>query len=167
MIKNKNEGLIIDPGDEVDKILDMIEDTKILAILITHAHFDHIGALNDLLKVIDVPVYYNNVNNEIKNVINVKEKKYNIGEFNFEVIFTPGHRNDSVCYYFYNDNFMVTGDFLFHLNIGRTDLEYGDYNEMIKSINKIKKYDDNIDIYPGHGIKTNLGFEKSEGILYV
>ena len=55
---------------------------------------------------------------------------------------------------------MFTGDFLFYLSVGRTDLEYGNNDEMLKSIEKIKKYNDDITIYPGHSSKTTLGFEK-------
>lgn len=161
LVKEKDIGLIIDPGDDIDKILDMIGDTKILGILITHAHFDHVGALDDLLKKYDVPVYYHNVNNELnKNIIDIKEEEYKTDNLSFKVIYTPGHRNDSVIYYFEKEKIMFTGDFLFYLSIGRTDFEYGDIYEMNNSINKIKKYDDDITIYPGHGTKTTLKFEK-------
>ena len=168
-IIKENKCLIVDPGDEIDKILLKIKNKNLdlVAILITHAHFDHVGALNDLTQKYNVPVYYNNVNNEInyEKIINVKEEKYNIGSFSFEVIFTSGHRNDLVTYYFYDDNIMFTGDFLFKLSIGRTDLEYASYDEMLKSIDKIKKYNDNIVIYPGHGDKTILGFEKENNMF--
>ena len=162
LIKKNNIGLIVDPGDEIDKILDMIKDTKIVGILITHAHFDHIGALKELEEKTNAPIYYRNINNELNynNLIDIKETEYNINDFNFKVIYTPGHRNDSVTYYFYEDDIMFTGDFLFYLSIGRTDLEYADKNDMINSIKLIKKYPDNIVFYPGHGTSSNLGFEK-------
>ena len=163
LIKDGNKGLIVDPGDEIDKILDMIGDTKIIGILITHAHFDHIGALDDLLKVYDVPVYYHNINNELnKNIIDIKEQEYITDNFIFNVIYTPGHRNDSVTYCF--NDIMFTGDFLFKGSVGRTDLEYGNYNEMISSIELIKKYKDNIIIYPGHGEETTLKNEKENNL---
>lgn len=162
LIKNNNCGLIIDPGDEVDKILDMIGDTKIEGILITHAHFDHIGALEELESKLNVPIYYHNVNKELNydDLIDIKEQEYKTNSFNFKVIFVPGHRNDSVIYYFEKENIMFTGDFLFYLSIGRTDLEYADKEEMIKSVKLIKTYPDNIKIFPGHGTETNLEFEK-------
>lgn len=167
LIKSGNKGLIVDPGDEIDKILDMIGDTKIVGILITHAHFDHIGALNDLINKYKVPIYYHNINSELKydTLVDVKEQEYKIDDFNFKVIYTPGHRNDSVSYYF--KDIMFTGDFLFHLSIGRTDMEYGDYEEMKKSINKILKYDKKTRIFPGHGKNSILGIEKKENIFCV
>lgn len=166
LIKEGDNGLIVDPGDEIDKIINMIGDTNIIGILITHAHFDHVGALDELLKKYDVPVYYHNVNSELnyKNLIDVKEQEYKIDNMSFKVIYTPGHRNDSVTYQF--NDIMFTGDFIFYLSIGRTDLEYGNYEEMLDSIKKIKKYPDNITIYPGHGIDTNLGFEKSKNSYF-
>ena len=76
------------------------------------------------------------------------------------MIYTGGHRNDLVTYYFYEDDIMFTGDFLFKECIGRMDLEYASYLEMMKSIEKIKKYNDDIIIYPGHGEESTLGYEK-------
>ena len=166
LIKKDNNGIIVDPGDEIDKILEMIKDTKILGVLITHAHFDHVGALDELLKKYDVPVYYHNVNKELnyETLVDVEEKDYSLNNINFKVIYTPGHRNDSITYYFYEEDIMFTGDFLFYQSIGRTDLKYGNDLEMKDSLKKIKTYDDDITIYPGHGIRTNLGFEKENNM---
>ena len=165
-----NDLIIIDPGDEFDKLNNIIKNNEynLIAILITHAHFDHIGALKELLNEYKVPVYYNNINNEIeyKNLINVKEKEYDINDFNFKVIYTPGHRNDLVTYYFYKDNAMFVGDFIFAGSIGRMDLEYANKIEMKKSIEKIKQYDDNIKIYPGHDIDTTLKIEKENNFYF-
>ena len=162
LIKKDNKGIIVDPGDEIDSILEMIGDTKVIGILITHAHFDHIGALKELEDKLNVPIYYRNINGELKykQLIDIKEQEYTIKDFKFTVIYTPGHRNDCVTYYFKNENMMFTGDFLFYLSIGRTDLEYADKEDMIKSIKLIKKYPDNINIFPGHGTDTTLDFEK-------
>ena len=138
--------LIIDPGDEYEKIIDKVYGKNILGILITHSHFDHVGALK----------YFNNV---VYNYYNLSEKNYNIGKFSFDVIYTPGHTSDSICFYFKEENIMFTGDFIFKNAIGRTDLG-GDYIEIKKSLNKIRNYDDNIKIYPGHGDSSTLGEEK-------
>ena len=167
---DNNDLIIIDPGDEAKKIDKEIKENNynLLAILVTHAHMDHIGALYPLLDKYKVPLYYNNVNNEIDydNIINIKEDIYNINNFDFKVIYTKGHRNDLVTYYFYNDNVMFTGDFLFKLSVGRVDLKYSNEIEMEKSIEKIKKYDNDIVVYPGHGESTTLGFEKENNFYF-
>ena len=143
----ENEALIIDPGDEYEKILEGLNNLELKAILITHRHFDHIGALNEFK---NIPIY------EYKNL---EEKEYKIGKFKFEVIYTKGHTSDSVTYYFKETKDMFTGDFLFKESIGRTDLETGNNEEMKKSIEKIKQYP-NVKIYPGHGEATTLKEEK-------
>lgn len=163
IIKDKS-CIIVDPGDEFHKIDETIKklSLNVVAVLITHAHFDHIGALEEVLNKYNVPLFYNNINNEIlyENLINVNESKYELDKFKFEVIYTPGHRNDLVAYYFYEDNIMFTGDFLFRNSIGRTDLEYSNFNDMIFSLKKIYKYNDEIIVYPGHGRETTLDYEK-------
>ena len=151
--KDDNQSLIIDPGDEALKIISNIKNREVIGILITHHHMDHIGALNDIENKYNIKE------------LNFEEGRHFIEDFSFEVINTPGHTKDSKSYYFYNDNCMFTGDFLFKLSIGRTDLEYASYDEMLKSIDKIKKYNDNIVIYPGHGDKTILGFEKENNMF--
>ena len=120
--------------------------------MITHYHPDHIGALD----YFDCPIYDNNLG----------EKEYEIGPFKFEIIKTYGHTTDSVTYYFKNDKVMFTGDFLFEKTVGRWDFETGDYEQMKTSILKIKKYPDDITIYPGHGNTTNLGYEKINNIYF-
>ena len=150
-ILTKDKTIIIDPGDDADKIINYLESNNLEldSILITHHHFDHIGALNDLLNYKKVLVYDNT---------NLEEKLYNIAGFNIEVIYTPGHTNDSITYYFKDENIMFTGDFIFKETIGRTDLG-GNNIDMKNSINKIIKYDKNIKIYPGHGDYTTLAHE--------
>ena len=153
ILKKDNYEIVIDPGDEIEKILPHINNLE--SILITHHHSDHIGALNKLLEKYPVPCL------EYKNL---EEKEYQIKDFKFKVIFTSGHTDDSVSYYFFEDDNMFTGDFLFKETIGRTDLKTGDFKKMLESIKKIKKYKQNINIYPGHGDKTNLGYEMKYNI---
>lgn len=149
LIKNNNL-LLIDPGDDFNKISDKIDRYNLIGIIITHHHYDHVGALNELLKKYNVKVY---------DINNLDEGINKINDFEFEVIYTKGHTNDSITLYFKDHNAMFTGDFLFKDTIGRTDLPTGNYNEMIDSIEKIKKYS-NTAIYPGHGEFTTLEYEK-------
>ena len=146
--------LVIDPGDDIDKINKVINNRKVLGVLITHRHHDHIGALPYFSKEI---IYDKN---------NLEEKEYTIEEFKFSVIFNPGHTSDSVSYYFKEYNILFSGDFIFYENIGRCDLPTGDYNDMKKSINKIKKYPFNMIIYPGHGDRTTLEHEINNNIYF-
>ena len=145
-----SNAIVIDPGDEFNKIKNAIGDSKVLAILITHNHFDHVGALKELKDYYKVPVY---------SYDNLEEKEYVIKPFKFKVIKTPGHTIDSVTYYFEKSKIMFVGDFIFKDSIGRCDLEGGDIDTMYKSISKIKTYPDCI-IYPGHGNETSLNLEK-------
>ena len=141
IVEKDNKCIIIDPGDEADKIISNIT-CKVVGILITHYHFDHIGALD-----------------ELKEKYNIKDNNYNIDGFNFEVLDTPGHTSDSKTYYFREDNIMFVGDFLFKDGIGRMDLPTGSVNEMKKSLDNIFTYPSNTVIYPGHGDKSTLGEE--------
>ena len=147
LLEKDNKVLVIDPGDDYNKIKKEIKDNKVLGILITHSHFDHIGCVNNLIKDYQVEVY---------NYQNTEEKEYNIDNFKFNIIHTKGHSKDSITFYFKEENIMFTGDFLFYDTIGRCDLEGGDYNEMLNSIDKIKQYSKDITIYPGHGRISTL-----------
>ena len=144
IISNNNKCIIIDPGDEYDKIKKVINNKIIVGVIITHYHFDHIGAIKyfDKSLILD------------KN--NLEEKKYKIDNFNFEIIYNPGHKEDSITIYFETENVMFTGDFIFKDSIGRTDFEGGNMLDMINSLKKMKKYNKDIVVYPGHGDKTIL-----------
>lgn len=147
--KNK-ECLVIDPGDDFNKIKDKIGNYKVLNVLLTHNHFDHVGALEDILNEYKV---------EVLNKDNLSEIEYKISNFTFKVIYTPGHTTDSISFYFEKEKVLFTGDFLFKDTIGRTDLPTGNHLEMQESINKIKGYSKDISIYPGHGPMSNLEIE--------
>lgn len=137
ILSKNNKCIIIDPGEDADSIKKKIGNREVLAILVTHFHFDHIGALEELLK------FYN-----------IKVNDYKIIK-DMEVINTPGHTKDSVTYYFPKENIMFCGDFLFKDTFGRIDIG-GNAYDMINSINEIQKYDKNIKLYPAHGEETYL-----------
>lgn len=143
-----NECLIIDPGDEFSKIKEAVGDKKVVGCLVTHFHQDHIGSLEEVISKYEVDIN------------NSSSKK-----FDFEIIETPGHTNESRTFYFKKNNIMFTGDFIFKSSIGRTDLG-GNDKDMISSLEMIKSYPDDIIIYPGHGPNTTLGEEKKHFSLY-
>ena len=145
---SNNEGIVIDPGDEFEKIKKIIGETKVVGCLVTHFHPDHIGALEELLSKYDLEI--NKVNSKV---------------FKVEIIPTPGHTIDSKCFYFKKINTMFTGDFIFFESIGRTDLG-GNDTDMKNSLHMISNYNDDIILYPGHGPKTTLGHEKKLFSLY-
>ena len=147
ILEIENKVLIVDPGDEYLKIKKELSNKEVLGILLTHNHFDHVGAINEISNDYKVELY---------SYDNLEEKEYNIGPFNFEVVFTPGHTKDSITFYFSKNDVMFTGDFLFYDTVGRCDLEGGNFNIMKESITKIKNYNQSITIYPGHGRNTTL-----------
>ena len=151
LIKNKT-CLVVDPGDDYNKIKDEIEDNKVLGVLITHSHFDHIGALRNFLTKRSIKIF--------KRSNLLENKDYTIGDFTFKCIYTPGHSKDSVTFYFEEDKKMLIGDFIFKDSIGRTDFPGGSDIEMKQSIEKILTYPDDIELYPGHNETTTLGEEK-------
>lgn len=143
-----DKSFIVDPGDEYEKIIDACKGKNIVEILVTHNHFDHVGALE-----------------EVENHFGIKANTKS-GLLDYEVIPTPRHTSDSKTFYFRNENVMFTGDFIFYETIGRTDLETSNPLDMIHSLELISKYDDNIKVYPGHGKETNLGHEKKRFKFY-
>ena len=152
--------LIVDPGSDSKKIKELVGTDKIIGVLVTHSHFDHIGALRDFL----------NMNRRLKifkksNLTDLKE--VSVGSFNFVPIMTPGHSSDSVTFYFKDDNAMFVGDFIFRDTVGRCDLPTGSSSEMDKSLEKIKTYADDINLYPGHGDETTLGREKKYNLYFL
>lgn len=142
IVSKDNKCLIIDPADNANLIKEACKNYKVVGILVTHYHFDHVGALE-----------------ELENFYNIKHNNHN-NIFNYMVIDTPGHTDDSITFYFKDEKIMFTGDFIFYHSIGRYDFENSSIVDMRHSLEKIKKYDDDIVIYPGHGRYTNLGEEK-------
>lgn len=179
-VTNEDALLIIDPAGESHKILDKIKSMNkpLKAILLTHAHFDHIAALDDVLDVHPVPVYMHQnerdfLTNPAKNgsqkfqelglpIITSQAKPQFIDEgdiqlhgFDISVLYTPGHSPGSLSYVF--KDFAVVGDTLFNNGIGRTDLYQGDLETLIDSIkDKLFELDETMPIYPGHGPSTTI-----------
>lgn len=183
IIEDENTAVVIDPGykqREIDEWLNS-NSKKVKAIFLTHLHADHIAYLADVEAVTGAPVYIHEIDNkylfnseynmssrlgrmyEIKTTknkpISVNDKqKIKVGNLEFTVIHTPGHTEGSCCYFI--DNSLFSGDTLFYLSYGRTDLIMGDFKKLKSSLKKLFQLNDDITVYPGHGPKTNIGFEK-------
>ena len=146
LLKSGNDVIIVDPGDDYVTIKNHIEGYTVVAILVTHYHFDHVGALA-YFKNVDIYDY------------RCDKKKYNLDSFSFSIIDTKGHTSDSVSFYFEEEKVLFVGDFIFKNTIGRTDLETSSFDDINKYIEIIKKYPIDIKVYPGHGHITYLGDE--------
>lgn len=155
--ENSKEAAVVDPGWEIDKILSEAKkhDLEIKFILITHSHYDHIQQVKDLFDATGATVYvHKKDSHEIKNY-GIKKIKtideggmINVGKIKIKVLHTPGHTPGSVCYL--ADNKLITGDTLFVGNIGRTDLPGGNPKAMSETLRRLKKLDENIEVWPGH-----------------
>ncbi len=140
VIKEGKEVLVVDPGSDGRRIKEAIGEATLTAVLITHSHFDHVGALREIIQR-TTPIYKRST---------LEEKEYQVGPFTFAVLFTPGHSSDSVSFYFEKEKAFFSGDFLFRGSIGRCDLPTGDQSEMKKSLIKVHHFPTDVTIYPGH-----------------
>lgn len=181
--------VVIDPGDEPAKILSKLDSIKATpeAILLTHGHFDHIGAVSELQKKFpETPVYaYTKeelllkspelnesssmgpegiVLNGVTYLEDGDELKL-LGE-NWKLIYTPGHTIGSCCYYVESAPVLFSGDTLFADSCGRTDLATGNMKDMINSIrNVLMKLPDKTMVLPGHGPNTSIGIERRQNFI--
>ncbi len=151
IIEKQGDVLVIDPGDEIEKIMNAIGERNVIGIIITHHHPDHVGAMSELAKRMDAKVY---------DIHNMREGKMKIGDFSFECIYAPGHKEDEIAIYFEEEKALFAGDFLFRGTIGRCDLPGGCFEDMLASIENILNYPDNTFIYPGHGEATTMREER-------
>ena len=176
------EMLLVDPAGEADKLTRLITEhgLKPVAILLTHGHFDHIGAVDEIRKAYEIPVYCHEAEKQI-----LENAAYNLstwmgtgftvkpdkllqdGEeirlagFSIKVIVTPGHTKGSCCYYFVEDGFLISGDTLFQESYGRTDFPTGSMSELARSIKeKLFVLPDETPVYSGHGEPTTIAHEK-------
>jgi len=178
-----HHGFLIDPGFESDVLLNTIDENgwTIEAILITHGHFDHIGAINDVREKTNCKVYAGkNASMYLENVeynlsyycgkeiiikeyiiLNNGEKVYLDSNHNFylKVMETPGHTSDSVIYYNEEDNIAFVGDTIFKGTYGRTDLPGSSEEHIKESIKKVLKFNKDMILYPGHSEETTVGVE--------
>ena len=159
LIKN-SKCLIIDPGADFFNIRKELGELEPVGVLITHRHFDHIGALEDIENEYHLNVYDKS---------NLDEGEKNIQNFSFSTIYTPGHSSDSICFYFEEINSIFVGDFIFKNGVGRWDLETGNKTELEKSLKKFKNkfsINDKLFIYPGHGPVTTYKNEIENNVFF-
>ena len=158
--ESSRESAVVDAGWEVDKLIEIAtkEKLKINKIILTHSHYDHVQKVNDLAIKTKATVCFHDLdydeikkfikNNTIK-IIKLKNKDIiDIGKIKIKVIHTPGHTPGAICLIV--ENKIITGDTLFVNAIGRTDLAGGDSLKLFESLQKLKKLDDDVEIYPGH-----------------
>lgn len=184
LVYNDEALLIIDPGEDAAKIKTQIEKAQQqpVAILLTHTHYDHIGAVEELRQFYQIPVYVSPLeqswlgdpilnlsglgrHGDIANIIvspaeyEFEMKPYRLGNMTFRVVPTPGHSIGSVSFIF--DDFVVSGDALFKGSIGRTDLYTGNLEQLLHSIQtQLFVLPDEFAVYPGHGDATTIEHEK-------
>jgi len=175
VVKNDGDLFVIDPGARPERIKTYLaQGDRINAILLTHGHFDHIGAVDELAKEFKCPVYLHEDDEELvldselnySQTRNVtvkspltffKEGVFRLSATEFHIIHAPGHTKGSVLIGIQNELF--TGDVLFKNSVGRTDLTGGNDREMKASLRIIKTLDKNLRVHPGHGESTTIESE--------
>lgn len=180
--ENTLSGIVIDPGYKTDGILKACNDDniKIKYILITHCHYDHIAYLEELREKTLVPLISSEnasinigkpeINHSISGlgyVLSAKKSEIILGDnekfivdgLTIKCILTPGHTNGGACFLINNEK-LFSGDTLFLRSIGRSDLPTGNYDELVKSVKKLYMLDEDIEVFPGHGGATSIGYEK-------
>ena len=184
LIKNKlSDGVIIvDPGGDEEVIENrmLAYHMKPVAILLTHGHFDHIGAVNQLKSRFGVKVYaYQdekevlerpdiNLSSMFERPMSIKadvylrdNEEFELDGIKFKTIYTPGHTIGSCCFYIENEKVLFSGDTLFAYSHGRTDFPTGSEGSIIRSITeKLLKLESDVKVYPGHEDETTIGREK-------
>lgn len=173
----QDNAAVIDPGDEADRILEKVRQLSlnVRAILLTHAHFDHIGAVARLQHELGAPVYVHaddvrGLTNAQYSVMPLSDSPtadhllkdgdtVTVGDITFTVLHTPGHTTGSVCYRC--ENVLFAGDTLFAGSIGRTDFPGGDMTAMRQSLRRLCTLPDAVSVVCGHGEETTIGYEKN------
>jgi glyoxylase-like metal-dependent hydrolase (beta-lactamase superfamily II) len=182
--EGSDRAIVVDPGDEAERILAAIDELglSVDAILLTHTHFDHIGAVAPVAKATGAPVWCPEIETQVLADINSYVPWPGFGPFeNYEadhtvsggeklelagmeidVIFTPGHSPGHVTYSIPDEQAIFSGDVLFQGSVGRTDLPFGDWPTLLESIrNLIDTLPPETTVYPGHMGITTLGAERA------
>ena len=173
-LPERNDCIVIDPGDDYERILSAAKGKEIAAVLLTHGHYDHTGALSSF----SCPVYMHPADEIMltdaawsamgegspfvprkAHVQYVMEgTALTLAGMPFQVIHTPGHTPGCVCYQF--ENALFTGDTLFNHGYGRTDLMGGNFRELVASLRRLYRMNEALSFYPGHGPSSTIGKER-------
>lgn len=181
ILDNGIEALAIDVGGDPADMLAFLSrnNLKLLAILITHRHFDHLYGVAALQKVLDVPCYLPSGEDVLRyseaaqggiwgmpmvpafSETSLSEGSTRIGSFEITVLNTPGHTPGSVSYYIREAGCVFTGDALFYRSVGRTDFPMGDHQKLLASIREnLFTLPPETIVYPGHGPQSSIGDER-------
>jgi hydroxyacylglutathione hydrolase len=184
LLHDSKQAILIDPGDEAARLLKTLKAKSLTlqAIWLTHAHFDHIGAIAEIQETLgEVPVYLHPNDNVLFENGHVAAARWEIpfkqptsqilpledkqiltfaGE-EIHCLFTPGHAPGHIAFYIPSENTVIAGDALFKGSIGRTDLPMGNHQQLLESIrSRLFTLPDETVVYPGHGPTTTIGVEK-------
>lgn len=182
MNKETKEMLITDPGDDAAAIMEGVTrfGGNPVAVLLTHGHYDHIMAVEEVRDMFDVPVYAYGDEQEILRSPSLNlsgtwgegfatkadhlltdGEKLNMAGAEIEVLHTPGHTKGSCCFYLPQEKVLLSGDTLFAGSVGRMDFPTGSQAQMMESIHKLlSQLPEDTEVYPGHGETTTIGYEK-------
>jgi len=178
-----HEAMVIDPGDQIEGILEILRQEKLTLkqIVITHAHIDHVGGAMKLKAATGAPILMNQNDHALLKMLDMQAawvgmrppgdvqvdeaigqgRVLKIGEIPCNVIHTPGHTEGSICVYFPAEKKLIAGDTLFAGSIGRTDLPGGSMDKIMRSLHtKVLALPDETEVVPGHGPSTTIGEER-------
>ncbi len=181
LVSGKKGAAVIDPGfksDEVDSFLEKNSDKERMIIL-THAHFDHIGAAPEIREKSNIKIAIGEKDNpalsdgniNMSTAFNYDIKPFsadvmlndgeilNVGDLCFKIIETPGHTVGGIS--LLSGDVLFSGDTLFYESVGRTDLPGGDFNTLLMSLERLFELDGNTKVYSGHGVPTTINHEKN------
>ena len=177
------ESVMVDPGAYPAKVKNAVKEQglKLKAVLLTHAHFDHIMGLSDVMEDVKVTIYveeadipmmtdgesnlsstYVRGGYRFEEAVPVSDgQQLEIAGFQFRVIHTPGHTKGSCCYYLKDEGVLFSGDTVFYGSVGRTDFPGGSTAEIVRSLHKlVDSLPEETEVFPGHDASTTIGYEK-------